>query len=60
MTDQHSQRLGREAQFLLVFASPPPIKSALLERLGACGVANQAQVADLVLWPGEAFWVIPR
>ncbi len=33
--DAHAQRLAREAVFLLVFASRPGIKSALLRRLGA-------------------------
>jgi alkylation response protein AidB-like acyl-CoA dehydrogenase len=33
--DQHEQRLLREALFLLVFGSRPPIKASLLERLGA-------------------------
>ncbi|MDQ2812255.1 MAG: acyl-CoA dehydrogenase family protein [Actinomycetota bacterium] len=32
---QHPSRLAREALFLLVFGSRPPIKSALLEQLGA-------------------------
>jgi alkylation response protein AidB-like acyl-CoA dehydrogenase len=32
---QHASRLAREALFLLVFGSRPPIKSALLQRLGA-------------------------
>jgi alkylation response protein AidB-like acyl-CoA dehydrogenase len=36
-TDQHAQRLGREALFLMVFGSRPPIKSTLLDRLGASG-----------------------
>ena len=31
--DQHPQRLSREAMFLLVFGSRPPIKEALLRRL---------------------------
>jgi len=35
MADQHPPRLAREALFLLVFGSRPPIRSALLERLGA-------------------------
>jgi alkylation response protein AidB-like acyl-CoA dehydrogenase len=35
--DQHVQRLAREAMFLLVFATRPGIKSALLRRLGAAG-----------------------
>ena len=35
--DQHVQRLIREAMFLLVFATRPGIKSALLRRLGATG-----------------------
>lgn len=35
MTGQHAQRLSREALFLLVFGSRPPIRTALLERLGA-------------------------
>jgi alkylation response protein AidB-like acyl-CoA dehydrogenase len=32
---QHPPRLAREALFLLVFGSRPPIKSALLQQLGA-------------------------
>jgi hypothetical protein len=32
MPDQHAQRLSREALFLLVFGSRPPIKAALLHR----------------------------
>jgi hypothetical protein len=35
LTGQHAQRLAREAMFLLVFGSRPPIKKALLHRLGA-------------------------
>jgi alkylation response protein AidB-like acyl-CoA dehydrogenase len=35
--DQHVQRLAREAMFLLVFATRPGIKSALLRQLGATG-----------------------
>ena len=35
LADQHAQRLVREALFLLVFGSRPPIKAALLARLGA-------------------------
>jgi alkylation response protein AidB-like acyl-CoA dehydrogenase len=35
MAGQHPPRLAREALFLLVFGSRPPIKSALLRRLGA-------------------------
>ncbi|MFI6042501.1 acyl-CoA dehydrogenase family protein [Nocardia sp. NPDC051321] len=31
----HAQRLAREALFLLVFGSRPPIKAALLDQLGA-------------------------
>lgn len=31
----HAQRLAREALFLLVFATRPPIRASLLERLGA-------------------------
>jgi hypothetical protein len=33
LTGQHSQRLAREAMFLLVFGSRPSIKAALLHRL---------------------------
>lgn len=33
LADQHAQRLVREATFLLVFASRPPIRDALLARL---------------------------
>ncbi|MGQ0521989.1 MAG: acyl-CoA dehydrogenase family protein [Actinomycetota bacterium] len=32
--DRHAQRLAREALFLLVFGTRPPIRAALLERLG--------------------------
>jgi len=35
MAGQHPPRLAREALFLLVFGSRPPIKSALLRQLGA-------------------------
>lgn len=35
LADDHAQRLVREALFLLVFGSRPPIKAALLDRLGA-------------------------
>jgi alkylation response protein AidB-like acyl-CoA dehydrogenase len=35
LADQHPPRLAREALFLLVFGSRPPIKSALLGRFGA-------------------------
>ena len=34
-TDRHAQRLAREALFLLVFGSRPPIRADLLRRLGA-------------------------
>jgi alkylation response protein AidB-like acyl-CoA dehydrogenase len=33
LLDRHAQRLAREAFFLLVFATRPPLRSALLERL---------------------------
>jgi hypothetical protein len=33
LLDQHAQRLAREAMFLLVFGSRPPIKDELLARL---------------------------
>ena len=33
LTQAHAQRLAREALFLLVFGSRPPIRAALLERL---------------------------
>ena len=33
LTDQHAQRLAREALFLLVFGSRPAIKADLLRRL---------------------------
>jgi alkylation response protein AidB-like acyl-CoA dehydrogenase len=33
LQDQHAQRLAREAMFLLVFGSRPPIKADLLRRL---------------------------
>jgi hypothetical protein len=32
---EHAQRLAREALFLAVFGSRPPIKASLLRRLGA-------------------------
>jgi alkylation response protein AidB-like acyl-CoA dehydrogenase len=35
LRDQHAQRLVREAMFLLVFGSRPPIKAELLARLTA-------------------------
>jgi hypothetical protein len=35
LTDEHAQRLAREAMFLCVFGSRPPIKEALLARLEA-------------------------
>ena len=35
LIDQHAQRLAREALFLLVFGSRPPIRAELLRRLGA-------------------------
>jgi hypothetical protein len=35
LPDQHAQRLSREALFLLVFGSRPPIKAELLRRLSA-------------------------
>ncbi len=34
LLDRHAQRLAREALFLLVFGTRPPIRAALLERLG--------------------------
>ncbi|MGH9041300.1 MAG: acyl-CoA dehydrogenase family protein [Acidimicrobiia bacterium] len=34
LVDRHPQRLAREAMFLLVFGSRPPIKAALLSLLG--------------------------
>ena len=33
LLDQHAQRLVREAMFLCVFGSRPPIKAGLLARL---------------------------
>jgi len=33
LTDQHAQRLAREALFLMVFGTRPPIKADLLRRL---------------------------
>lgn len=39
LLDQHAQRLVREAMFLCVFGSRPPIKAALLARLSAGGPA---------------------
>jgi len=41
MADQHPPRLTREALFLLVFGSRPPIKSALLRRLGDGGLLRR-------------------
>jgi alkylation response protein AidB-like acyl-CoA dehydrogenase len=35
LLDRHAQRLAREAMFLLVFGQRPPIREALLTRLGA-------------------------
>jgi len=35
LMDQHAQRLAREALFLLVFGSRPPIRAELLRRLSA-------------------------
>jgi alkylation response protein AidB-like acyl-CoA dehydrogenase len=35
LSDQHAQRLAREALFLLVFASRPPIRAELLRRLSS-------------------------
>jgi len=35
--DQHAQRLAREATFLLVFASRPQVRAALLDRLAGPG-----------------------
>jgi alkylation response protein AidB-like acyl-CoA dehydrogenase len=35
LLDQHAQRLAREAMFLLVFGSRPPIKADLLRRIQA-------------------------
>ena len=34
VTDQHAQRLAREALFLLVYGSRPAVRAALLDRLG--------------------------
>jgi alkylation response protein AidB-like acyl-CoA dehydrogenase len=47
-TDQHPQRLAREAVFLLVFGSRPAIKSALLRQLGATAVSARRAGGDLV------------
>jgi alkylation response protein AidB-like acyl-CoA dehydrogenase len=38
LRDQHAQRLAREALFLLVFGSRPPIRAELLRRLSSGGV----------------------
>ncbi len=46
--DQHVQRLAREAMFLLVFATRPAIKSALLRRLGAGAALPGRAARDLV------------
>ena len=35
LLDDHAQRLAREALFVSVYASRPPVRAALLERLGA-------------------------
>jgi len=35
LLDEHPQRLAREALFVSVYASRPPVRAALLERLGA-------------------------
>jgi len=40
LRDQHAQRLVREAMFLLVFGSRPPIKADLLARLTAATTAR--------------------
>ena len=41
LTDQHAQRLAREALFLLVFGSRPPIRAELLRRLsGRVGLGD--------------------
>jgi alkylation response protein AidB-like acyl-CoA dehydrogenase len=37
LMDQHAQRLAREALFLLVFGSRPPIRAELLRRLASRG-----------------------
>jgi hypothetical protein len=37
LLDQHAQRLGREAIFLLVFGSRPAMRDALLGRLATDG-----------------------
>jgi hypothetical protein len=37
LRDQHAQRLVREATFLLVFGTRPPIRAALLDRLAVDG-----------------------
>jgi alkylation response protein AidB-like acyl-CoA dehydrogenase len=38
--DQHAQRLGREALFLLVFGSRPAIRAALLAELGVAATTS--------------------
>ena len=40
LQDQHAQRLAREAMFLLVFGTRPPIKADLLRRLGRSGISQ--------------------
>jgi alkylation response protein AidB-like acyl-CoA dehydrogenase len=40
LTDQHAQRLAREALFLLVFGSRPPIRAELLRRLSSGGIGD--------------------
>ncbi|MEN3360727.1 MAG: hypothetical protein V7637_4709 [Mycobacteriales bacterium] len=42
LPDQHPQRLAREATFLLVFATRPPIRTALLTTLLTPDPVNQA------------------
>ncbi len=44
LADQDAQRLAREALFLLVFGSRPPIKQALAGLLTAPGLATAVQV----------------
>jgi len=35
LLDDHAQRLAREALFVSVYASRPPVRAALVELLGA-------------------------
>lgn len=45
LSDRYPQRLAREAMFLLVFGSRPPIKAALVSLLGDPSAAGRNKVA---------------